>query len=72
MCVERLFGILKRVWCILKRTMHMVDISMVPRIIYCRCILHNIILDRPDDVNEELPLVGHHDEEVPQLKIKGL
>jgi hypothetical protein len=50
----------------------MVDISMVPRIIYCRCILHNIILDRPDDVNEELPLVGHHDEEVPQLKIKGL
>jgi hypothetical protein len=35
-------------------------------------LLSLYILDRPDDVNEELPLVGHHDEEVPQLKIKGL
>jgi hypothetical protein len=68
MCIERSFGILKRIRRILKRTMHMVDISMVPRIIYCCCILHNIMLDRGDVINEELPLVGHHDKGVLQFR----
>ena len=48
--------------------MHMVDILIVPYIIYCYCVLHNFMLNREDVVSEELPLVGHHYMEVSQFR----
>ena len=68
MCVERSFGILKGVWHILKRTMYSIDMKMMQRIIDCCCIIHNIMLDKRDVVNEDLPPLGHHDEELLQFR----
>ena len=68
MCVEQSFDILKGIWHILKRTMHLVDMKIVPCIIYYCCILHNIMLDSADVVNEDLPLLAHHDEGLPQFR----
>jgi DDE superfamily endonuclease len=62
MVVERSFGILKGVWQILKRPMYMPDCVMVSSIMHTTCILHNIMLDREDRPDDELPLARHHDE----------
>jgi hypothetical protein len=61
MAVERSFGILKGVWQILKRPMHMPNGATVPNIMHAACILHNIMLDRVDRPDDELSLARHHD-----------
>ena len=48
--------------------MHLVGIEMVPHIIYCCCILYNIMFDRTNVVNKDLPFLGHHDEGVLQFR----
>jgi hypothetical protein len=62
MCVERAFGILKGVWRILKKPMTHVHLQNIPSLIVACCILHNIIIDRNDILDESLVLWGHHDE----------
>ena len=62
MCVEYAFGILKRVWRILKKPMTHVDLQKIPSLIVACCILHNIVIDRIDIIDEGLVLWGHHDE----------
>ena len=60
--VERAFGRLKGVWRILYKPMWSPNEAMVPKLIYVCCILHNILLEFNDTIDEDVPLSGHHDE----------
>ena len=62
MCVERAFGILKGVWRVLKTPMIHVHLQNIPSFIVAYCILHNIVIDRNDIIDEGLVLWDHHDE----------
>jgi hypothetical protein len=63
MCVERAFCILKGVWRILKKPMTHVHLQNIPLLVVACCILHNIIIDRIDIIDEDLVLWDHHNEE---------
>ena len=62
MAVEISFGILKGVWQILKQPMYMPNYSLVSSIMHTACILHNILLDRNDKLEDDFCLARHHDE----------
>ena len=36
--------------------------KLVPKLIYVCCFLHNIMLKHNDIIDDDVPLVGHHDE----------
>jgi hypothetical protein len=36
--------------------------KLVPKLIYICCLLHNIMLEHNDIVDDDVPLVSHHDE----------
>jgi hypothetical protein len=68
MAVERSFGILKGVWRILRRIMYSPDVTILSKMMITCCMLHNIMLDRTDIIDEDLPLIGHHDEGYPRQR----
>ena len=62
MVVERAFGVLKGMWRTLRRSPANPDLTQLPRTIITCCILHNVIIDRRDQIDDDIPLVGHHDD----------
>jgi hypothetical protein len=47
---------------VLHRPIWNLDEKLVPKFIYVCCLLHNIMLEYNDIVDDDVPLVGHHDE----------
>lgn len=60
--VEFAFQRLKGAWRILHHTMWRPDLKKLPHLILCCCLLHNIMIDRGDDLEDGVALIGHHDE----------
>ena len=61
-CIKRAFGILDGVWRILKKPITHVHLQNISSLIVACCILHNIVIDRNNIVDEGLVIWGHHDE----------
>lgn len=60
MVVKRAFGVLKRMWRILKRPLTQPNVTKIPRLIIACCILHNLIISRDEPIDESIVLWGHH------------
>lgn len=58
---QRALTRLKDMWKIIGGVMWMPDRNKLPRIIFVCCLLHNIIIDLEDDVQDELVLSHEHD-----------
>ncbi|KAL5702249.1 Basic amino-acid permease [Ranunculus cassubicifolius] len=52
---------LKGTWRILQKVMWRPDKRKLPSIVLVCCLLHNIILDRGDKLQQDVPLSDHHD-----------
>ncbi|KAI6676376.1 hypothetical protein NL676_037172 [Syzygium grande] len=52
---------LKDMWKIIEGVLWMPDRNKLPRIIFVCCLLHNIIIDMEDEVQDEMPLSHDHD-----------
>ncbi|XP_031486124.1 protein ALP1-like [Nymphaea colorata] len=61
MVAQRALARLKEMWKIVQGVMWRPDKHKLPRIILVCCLLHNIIIDMEDEVQDELPLSHHHD-----------
>ncbi|KAI3879899.1 hypothetical protein MKW98_018138 [Papaver atlanticum] len=61
MVAQRALARLKEMWGILQGTMWRPDTNRLPRIILVCCLLHNIVIDMEDEVQDEMPLTHHHD-----------
>ncbi|KAL9238808.1 hypothetical protein vseg_013184 [Gypsophila vaccaria] len=62
MVARRALARLKDTWKIINGMMWRPDKHKLPRIILVCCILHNIVIDMEDDVQDEIPLSPNHDE----------
>ncbi|KAI3833315.1 hypothetical protein MKW98_006414 [Papaver atlanticum] len=60
MVAQRALARLKEMWGILQGTIWR-DTNRLPRIILVCCLLHNIVIDMEDEVQDEMPLTHHHD-----------
>ncbi|KAI3959791.1 hypothetical protein MKW98_029828 [Papaver atlanticum] len=60
MVAQRALARLKEMWGILQGTIWR-DTNRFPRIILVCCLLHNIVIDMEDEVQDEMPLTHHHD-----------
>lgn len=58
---ERALARLKDMWKIIQGVMWKPDKSRLPRIILVCCLLHNIVIDLEDEVQDEMPLSHDHD-----------
>lgn len=58
---RRAFVRLKEMWKIIQGVMWKPDKNKLPRIILVCCILHNIVIDMEDQVQDEMLLSHHHD-----------
>ncbi|XP_016725311.1 protein ALP1-like [Gossypium hirsutum] len=58
---HRALSRLKEMWKIIQGVMWRPDKHKLPRIILVCCLLHNIVIDLEDDVQDELPLSHDHD-----------
>ncbi|XP_016745044.1 protein ALP1-like [Gossypium hirsutum] len=58
---HRAFSRLKEMWKIIQGVMWRPDKHKLPRIILVCCLLHNIVIDLEDDVQDEMPLSHDHD-----------
>lgn len=58
---ECAFSRLKGTWKFLNNVIWRPDKHKLPIIILVCCLLHNIIIDRDDNLSEHIPLPGHHD-----------
>lgn len=58
---QRALARLKEMWKIIQGVMWKPDKHRLPRIILVCCILHNIVIDMEDEVQDEMPLTHHHD-----------
>ncbi|XP_042968605.1 protein ALP1-like [Carya illinoinensis] len=61
MVAQRALARLKEMWKIIQGVMWKPDKHRLPRIILACCILHNIVIDMQDEVQDEMPLSHHHD-----------
>ncbi|PRQ59046.1 putative chromosomal replication initiator, DnaA, harbinger transposase-derived nuclease [Rosa chinensis] len=61
MVARRAFVRLKEMWKLIQGAMWLPDKNKLPRIILACCILHNIVIDMDDIVQDEMPLSHHHD-----------
>ncbi|XP_058089349.1 protein ALP1-like, partial [Magnolia sinica] len=61
MVAGRALARLKEMWKIVQGVMWRPDKHKLPRIILVCCLLHNIIIDMEDEVQDEMPLSHHHD-----------
>ncbi|KAF3453824.1 hypothetical protein FNV43_RR04265 [Rhamnella rubrinervis] len=59
---QRALARLKDMWRIIQGVMWRPDKHRLPRIILVCCLLHNIIIDMEDDVQDEMPLSHNHDQ----------
>ncbi|KAI3902440.1 hypothetical protein MKW92_016780 [Papaver armeniacum] len=57
---KRHFATRMEMWGILQGTIWR-DTNRLPRIILVCCLLHNIVIDMEDEVQDEMPLTHHHD-----------
>ncbi|KAA3457643.1 Harbinger transposase-derived nuclease [Gossypium australe] len=58
---HRALARLKEMWKIIQGVMWRPDKHKLPRIILVCCLLHNIVIDLEDDVQDEMPLSHDHD-----------
>ncbi|XP_068669110.1 protein ALP1-like [Aristolochia californica] len=61
MVAHRALARLKDMWRIVRGVMWRPDKHKLPRIILVCCLLHNIVIDLEDEVQDEMPLSHHHD-----------
>ncbi|XXG75101.1 hypothetical protein AAC387_Pa07g3682 [Persea americana] len=61
MVAQRALARLKEMWKIIQGVMWRPDKHKLPRIILVCCLLHNIIIDLEDEVQDEMPLSHQHD-----------
>lgn len=61
MVAQRALARLKEMWRIIHGVMWKPDRHRLPRIILVCCILHNIIIDMEDEMQDEMPFSHHHD-----------
>jgi hypothetical protein len=59
MCVERAFGRLKGVWRILSRILWKPRVHTLGPMVYCCCILHNLMIEHNEVVNPEICVDAH-------------
>ncbi|XP_028756982.1 protein ALP1-like [Neltuma alba] len=64
---QRALARLKEMWRIIQGVMWRPDKHKLPRIILVCCLLHNIVIDMQDEVQDELPLSHNHDSGYHQL-----
>lgn len=72
MSVEVAFARLKGAWRILHKTMWRPDLKKLPHLILCCCLLHNIMIDKGDDLEDGIALFGHHDENYRQQSVMSV
>lgn len=58
---HRALSRLKEMWKIIQGVMWRPNKHKLPRIILVCCLLHNIVIDLEDDVQDEMPLSHEHD-----------
>ncbi|CBI16187.3 hypothetical protein AAG906_032178 [Vitis piasezkii] len=61
MVAQRALARLKEMWKVIQGVMWRPDKNRLPRIILVCCLLHNIVIDLEDEVQDEMPLSHHHD-----------
>ncbi|XP_010260062.1 PREDICTED: putative nuclease HARBI1 [Nelumbo nucifera] len=61
MVAQRALARLKEMWRIVQGVMWRPDKHKLPRIILVCCLLHNIVIDLEDEVQDEMPLSHQHD-----------
>lgn len=61
MVAQRALARLKDMWKVIQGVMWRPDKHKLPRIILVCCLLHNIVIDLEDDVQDEMPLSYDHD-----------
>ncbi|KAJ7947697.1 Harbinger transposase-derived nuclease [Quillaja saponaria] len=61
MVAQRALARLKEMWKIIQGVMWRPDRHRLPRIIFVCCLLHNIVIDMEDEMQDELPLSHNHD-----------
>ncbi|KAJ8642317.1 hypothetical protein MRB53_019011 [Persea americana] len=61
MVAQRALARLKEMWKIVQGVMWRPDKHKLPRIILVCCLLHNIVIDLEDEVQDEMPLSHRHD-----------
>jgi hypothetical protein len=59
MCVERAFGRLKGVWRILNRILWKPKVHTIGPMLYCCCILHNLMIVHGEVVNPDIDVDPH-------------
>jgi hypothetical protein len=59
MCVERAFGRLKGIWRILSRILWQARVHTIAPMIYCCCILHNLMISHDEVVSPDLFVDPH-------------
>ncbi|TXG73999.1 hypothetical protein EZV62_002578 [Acer yangbiense] len=77
MVAQRALARLKDMWKIIQGVMWRPDKHKLPRIILVCCLLHNIVIDLEDDVQDEMPLSydhdsGYHQQVCGAIDIKGV
>ncbi|KAF5196657.1 Alp1-like [Thalictrum thalictroides] len=70
MVAQRALARLKEMWRIIQGVMWMPDKHKLPRILLVCCLLHNIVIDLEDEVQDEMPLSHHHDSSYRQQTCK--
>ncbi|XP_050386369.1 protein ALP1-like [Argentina anserina] len=61
MVARRAFVRLKQMWKLIQGALWLPDKNKLPRIVLVCCILHNIVIDMEDQMQDEMPLSNHHD-----------
>ncbi|GMG98233.1 hypothetical protein Nepgr_000073 [Nepenthes gracilis] len=61
MVAQRALARLKEMWKIIQGVMWRPDRHRLPRIILVCCLLHNIVIEMEDEVQDEMSLSHHHD-----------
>ncbi|KAF9596638.1 hypothetical protein IFM89_012761 [Coptis chinensis] len=61
MVAQRALARLKEMWSYIQPEMWRPDKHKLPRIILVCCLLHNIVIDLEDEVQDEMPLSHNHD-----------
>jgi len=46
------------------------DLKKILTLIFCFCILHNIIIDKNEEIDKSIVLWGHHDQVYRQQVVK--
>jgi hypothetical protein len=59
-CVERAFGVLKGVWRILSQKLIKPRKDRIGPLIFCCCLLHNLLIERKETIDFNLLDVGPH------------